>query len=105
MRYHGGMNASAFSVEVPPAICLPEEWLTMSDWITRFTACCCLALLSLWPAHSSAADATAAPAKAVNYSEQIKPILAQRCYACHGPDAAQRKADLELHIRDKAIRE
>ncbi|HQU42256.1 MAG TPA: PSD1 and planctomycete cytochrome C domain-containing protein [Pirellulales bacterium] len=42
---------------------------------------------------------------AVNYSEQIKPILAGRCYACHGPDAAQRKADLELHIRDKAVRE
>ncbi|HJT34277.1 MAG TPA: DUF1549 domain-containing protein, partial [Pirellulales bacterium] len=48
------------------------------------------------------ADDAAPP---VNYSEQIKPILSGRCYACHGPDAAQRKADLELHIRDKAIRE
>jgi hypothetical protein len=52
-----------------------------------------------------AADAAAVATPSVNYSEQIKPILAERCYACHGPDAAQRKADLELHIRDKAIRE
>ncbi|HVX10595.1 MAG TPA: PSD1 and planctomycete cytochrome C domain-containing protein [Pirellulales bacterium] len=47
----------------------------------------------------------AAETPPVNYSEQIKPILAGRCYACHGPDAAQRKADLELHMREKAIRE
>ncbi|HEV3342411.1 MAG TPA: PSD1 and planctomycete cytochrome C domain-containing protein [Pirellulales bacterium] len=50
-------------------------------------------------------SAHAVDAPPVNYSQQIKPILAGRCYACHGPDAAQRKADLELHVRDKAIRE
>ncbi|MEE3373458.1 MAG: DUF1553 domain-containing protein [Planctomycetota bacterium] len=35
-------------------------------------------------------------ADAVSFSKQIRPILADRCYACHGPDAAQRKADLRL---------
>ncbi|MGH7134432.1 MAG: DUF1549 domain-containing protein, partial [Pirellulales bacterium] len=65
---------------------------------------CCLGLIGLAEPASNAAD-SAAQAPTVNYSEQIKPILADRCYACHGPDAAQRKADLELHIRDKAVRE
>jgi hypothetical protein len=64
----------------------------------------CLAIVGLWQQASLAVDSPS-PVAAVNYSEQIKPILADRCYACHGPDAAQRKADLELHIRDKAIRE
>ncbi len=58
--------------------------------------------IALLVASATAADSAAPP---VNYSEQIKPILSGRCYACHGPDAAQRKADLELHVRDKAIRD
>ncbi|HET6883384.1 MAG TPA: PSD1 and planctomycete cytochrome C domain-containing protein [Pirellulales bacterium] len=64
----------------------------------------CLAFVGLAHRPSNAADSVSSP-PAVNYSEQIKPILADRCYACHGPDAAQRKADLELHVREKAIRE
>ena len=35
-------------------------------------------------------------ADSVSFSKQIRPILADRCYSCHGPDAAQRKADLRL---------
>ena len=35
-------------------------------------------------------------ANPVSFSKQIRPVLADRCYACHGPDAAQRKADLRL---------
>lgn len=66
-------------------------------------ATCCFALFSLLWQQSSAAEPAAAAT--INYSEQIKPILADRCYACHGPDAAQRKADLQLHVRDQAIRD
>lgn len=32
----------------------------------------------------------------VDYSLHIKPVLSDRCYKCHGPDAAQRRADLRL---------
>jgi hypothetical protein len=41
---------------------------------------------------------------AVSYSRDIKPMLAGRCYACHGPDEAKRKAKLRLDLRDVAIR-
>lgn len=32
----------------------------------------------------------------ISYSRQVRPILAEHCFACHGPDEAQRKAGLRL---------
>ncbi len=32
----------------------------------------------------------------VSYNDQIKPILSDRCYPCHGPDENTRKGDLRL---------
>src|SRR5215471_7574793 len=32
----------------------------------------------------------------VEYNRDIRPILSDRCYTCHGPDAAQRKSKLRL---------
>ncbi len=37
------------------------------------------------------------------YNRDIRPILADKCFACHGPDAAHREADLRLDQRDAAI--
>ncbi len=33
---------------------------------------------------------------AIDFSRDIQPILSENCYHCHGPDAAERKADLRL---------
>ena len=38
----------------------------------------------------------AAPAKPLSYNEHIQPILAENCFACHGPDSSTRKAKLRL---------
>ena len=32
----------------------------------------------------------------VEYNRHIRPILADKCFACHGPDASHREADLRL---------
>jgi hypothetical protein len=37
------------------------------------------------------------------YNRDIRPILAENCFSCHGPDSASRKAGLRLDQRDKAI--
>ena len=50
-----------------------------------------------------AAFAQAAPGK-LEYNRDVRPILAENCFACHGPDSAARKADLRLDLRDEAIK-
>src|SRR5438874_5691698 len=49
-----------------------------------------------------AASATAAEPK-ISFTRQIKPILAGKCFACHGPDEKERKAELRLDVRDEAV--
>jgi len=39
----------------------------------------------------------------LEYNRDIRPILADHCFACHGADSAARKADLRLDQRDAAI--
>ncbi|MFM8215665.1 MAG: DUF1549 domain-containing protein, partial [Pirellula sp.] len=38
-----------------------------------------------------------------DFASQIKPILANHCWSCHGPDEQSRKADLRLDRRDDAL--
>ncbi|MBM4067554.1 MAG: DUF1553 domain-containing protein [Planctomycetes bacterium] len=40
----------------------------------------------------------------LEYNRDIRPILAENCFACHGPDSASRKADLRLDRRDDAVK-
>ena len=40
----------------------------------------------------------------VDYNFHIKPLLSDRCYACHGPDDNAREADLRLHTEEGALK-
>ncbi|HEX3147709.1 MAG TPA: PSD1 and planctomycete cytochrome C domain-containing protein [Gemmataceae bacterium] len=60
----------------------------------RITLSCLLFALPL-------AAAEKAP---VDYTREIRPILANSCLACHGPDEKARKAKLRLDVRDEAIK-
>ncbi len=39
----------------------------------------------------------------IEFNRDIRPILAENCFACHGPDSAARKASLRLDVRDQAV--
>src|SRR5687767_669822 len=36
------------------------------------------------------------PGRKIEYNRDVRPILAENCFACHGADSAARKADLRL---------
>jgi len=38
------------------------------------------------------------------FNRDIRPILSDKCFACHGPDAAERKGKLRLDERDAALK-
>jgi hypothetical protein len=65
-------------------------WLVASCWFL------CI------PAPATAA-ATAKSSDKASYNRDIRPILSDNCFFCHGPDPKKRKAKLRLDVREEAL--
>src|SRR3954452_19241726 len=58
-----------------------------------------------WRVRGAAAIAVMVPAlsaQTVEFNRDIRPIFADRCFACHGPDAARRQAGLRFDVEGGA---
>ena len=49
------------------------------------------------------ASTAIAAASNIDFAREIRPILSDHCFTCHGPDANKRKGDLRLDLKDSAF--
>ncbi|MEZ6079026.1 MAG: c-type cytochrome domain-containing protein [Pirellulaceae bacterium] len=69
--------------------------------LTMVPAACCLLLwcCTAWADEEAVARNT--PTE-IDFARDIRPLLSDRCFLCHGPDAEQRASDLRLDVQSSA---
>ena len=57
------------------------------------------------PAVALVVSAAAAPAAGPDFAREVRPVLSNRCFKCHGPDEENQEAGLRLDLREAALAE
>src|SRR5437879_4932957 len=62
-----------------------------------------IGLLASIPLALQAAGPSNGETNRIQFNRDVRPILSENCFACHGPDKNQRKAKLRLDVREVAL--
>ncbi|MDH3652268.1 MAG: DUF1549 domain-containing protein, partial [Saprospiraceae bacterium] len=78
---------------------------TMIDHLSRYFVLSLLATLLACSndVPENVQEEMAALPDLIDYNFHVKPILSDRCFACHGPDAQKREAELRLDQEESAL--
>ena len=97
------MNRTPISSKMEVSILV--HWKA-STLIIRFARLCML-LAAICCAMSSLSAEEGVPrhTSRVDFARQIRPLLADTCFTCHGPDSQNRETDLRLDTKDGAFAE
>ncbi|MFZ9691147.1 MAG: PSD1 and planctomycete cytochrome C domain-containing protein [Phycisphaerales bacterium] len=64
-----------------------------------------LAVAASRPSETVSAPADSPARSRLSYNRDVRPILSDHCFQCHGPDSAARQANLRLDVREDALRD
>ena len=70
---------------------------------TCFFACLLFFTSCSWNLPKEIEKAMAGAPDEIDFNYHVKPILSDKCFACHGPDMAKQKAGLRLDIAENAF--
>ena len=74
----------------------------LPGWVVLAAASCLALAVSTTVRSQAPTTDKAASTRPISFDTDIRPILAENCFACHGPDETKRKAKLHFDTREGA---
>jgi hypothetical protein len=81
----------------------PRRTQKTDRWIALRIPIVLLGLIGLLSVHAPLAKCNDPNAPDLNFGRDIRPILSDKCFHCHGPDEANRQGGLRLDVRQSAV--
>jgi hypothetical protein len=72
--------------------------------VVVWLALCVIASVAPLRAFHAFADNPDSVPDSIEFNRDVRPILSDNCFFCHGPDAKHRKAELRLDVREEALK-
>lgn len=89
-----------FASQIPALILMEVPSLVLSSLLRRPSVVLLLLAASTMSGLAAEGNTEQEP---IDFNREIRPILSDKCFFCHGPDQENQKADLRLDLREAAV--